>query len=262
MYQKGTELMTPATIKLEPLWIQRFQEPVYDACIANLIGDETPEVMGVSYDHTLRAFDLNGNLVFKTEFPPEITQFISAPITSANSIELISGGTDGIVRLMTKKGKFIWTVDVGGPILSMDIGDVTGDGKKEIILGLENQKIVLIDHRGQILHDGKSQEPVIDTTLGILPNDKNNSMIVLVKSGNVYSVDFANHWNLLFHIDGEPTCFTYSDFNNVNGFIVGYQNGRIKMLDVEGNILMEYVLGEKVSDIDRNCVSISTNRTC
>jgi len=108
-------------IIIERVWTRQFKDAVHNAAIGNLVGNTQPEIMGSSFDHTLKAFDVSGNLKFETEFPPEITQFMCEPITSANAIELISGDINGNVRLMSKKGKFIWATNVNFPVISMDL---------------------------------------------------------------------------------------------------------------------------------------------
>lgn len=246
-------------INLEHIWNKSFKDTVHNAAIGNLVGDINPEILGSSFDHTLKAFDLSGTLKFETEFPPEITQFMCESITTVNAIELISGDINGNIRLMSKKGRFIWSTNVKSAVVSIDIGDVTGDAKLEIIVITQNQRICLINHRGELLFEGDAPTPIIDVSLGPITSNNKQNMIALSRNGDIFTVNFANQWQKLLHLDGLPTCFTHFIFEGMKGFLIGYENGAVKVINTNGLVLAEYACGSRINDIDKRIIKVDND---
>ena len=233
----------------KPLWVRDFDEPVYASSIANLMGTQAPQVLGISYSRILRAFDFEGKEVFKTPFLSDITQFMASSLTDSNQIALISGDTHGYVRAIDLQGKLLWKRKLGAPILCMDIGDVAGDPKKEVIVGLENDYFALLDHEGVILFITESPQPILDVTLGQLPEEPKKSMIILSQKGEIAKVDFKKQWSPIITLKMEISCFTFIKLGDIVGFLVGTKLGDIYLVDIHGKILCHYNCKKEINDI-------------
>jgi hypothetical protein len=242
----------PATkVMFKTLWTRKAAKAVYACSISNLVGDENPEVIVCSFDATMHVYDLKGNELWSTEFSPEITAFMTAPITKDVGVELLSGDVNGVVRLMSKQGNLLWQIKLRSPVICIDTGDVTDDGKKEIIAGLQNQKLLVLDNEGNISGEFELPEPIVGCTVGRPAENVLAPLFVALKSGRVISVDHTGQWQEMFTIKEAPTCITALKFRGMQALAIGTKAGFLKVFDVEGNLLGENNLEEKVRCVNR-----------
>ncbi|OLS13100.1 MAG: hypothetical protein RBG13Loki_3272 [Promethearchaeota archaeon CR_4] len=238
-------------VSFKVLWTRKAAKRVYACSISNLMGDENPEIIVCSFDATMRVYDLKGNELWSTEFSPEITAFIAAPITKDVGVELLSGDVNGIVRLMSKQGNLLWQVKLRSPVICVDTGDMTDDGKKEIIVGLQNQKLLVLDNMGAINGEFELPEPIVGCTVGRPAENVLAPLFVVLKSGRVISVDHTGQWQERFALKEIPTCITSLKFRSMQALAVGTKSGLLKVFDLDGNVLGENNLGEKIRCVNR-----------
>ncbi len=238
-------------VSFKTLWTRKAAKAVYACSISNLVGDENPEVIVCSFDASMHVYDLKGNELWSTEFSPEITAFMTAPITKDVGVELLSGDVNGVIRLMSKQGNLLWQVKLRSPVICIDTGDVTDDGKKEIIAGLQNQKLVVLDNEGNISGEFELPEGIVGCTVGRPAENILAPLFVMLKSGRVISVDHTGQWQEMFNVKEAPTCITALKFRGMQALAVGTKAGSLKIFDLEGNLLGENNLGEKIRCVNR-----------
>jgi outer membrane protein assembly factor BamB len=244
-----------------PIWSKTLSKPTYSCSITNLLADPNPEIMVCCEDELFRAYNLAGKELFQMPFSSNITQFMASSITGTRKIELVSGDTNGIVRMVGLDGKQIWKTELHSPIISMDIGDIISNGKKEIIVGLQNRHVIVLDYLGAIRYDGEAPQPVSDVTLGFFKNEKSETMMVALKTGEIYALDIKNakEWTLLFSTSLSPTAFTYfrTDKELQSRFLIGDKEGKIHIFDQSGSELGNYWVRELVRDIDKEIIELN-----
>jgi len=238
-------------VSFKVLWTRKAAKAIYACSISNLVGDGDPEIIVCSFDATMRVYDLKGNELWSTEFSPEITAFMAAPITKDVGVELLSGDVNGVVRLMSKQGNLLWQVKLRSPVICIDTGDVTDDGKKEIIVGLQNQKLLVLDNGGNISGEFELPEPIVGCTVGRPAENVLAPLFVVLKSGRVISVDHTGQWQEMFSLKDAPTSITSLKFRGMQALALGTKIGLLKVLDLDGNVLGENNLGEKIRCVNR-----------
>ncbi|MFX1329328.1 MAG: hypothetical protein ACFE91_14460 [Promethearchaeota archaeon] len=237
-------------VEIHCIWKRQFKKNVYSCIIANLIGDPEPEIVGCSFGAEMKAFDLEGNEVFLTEFSSNITCFNIASVSKKESIELISGSLEGLIYVMDTKGNPIWSTELASPVICMEIGDLKDDNRDEIIVGLENQMLVGIDNEGISFLEFKAPEPIIDCAIGHFSNDDIGKIFVLLKSGKIINISNEGNSKLVFHLQNQPTCLTLSKIEGQPIMIIGDKFGFIDLINPNEEIIAEYKIGEKVSCLD------------
>ncbi|NHJ21637.1 MAG: hypothetical protein EAX91_11885 [Candidatus Lokiarchaeota archaeon] len=242
--------MTLQYIKLQPLWVRQFQKSVYSCIIANLLGDPDPEIIGCSFSAEMKAFDLKGNEVFITEFSSSITSFKIASVSKQNNIELISGALDGTIYVMDKNGNSIWSTSLNSPVICMETGDIRDDSRDEIIVGLENQRLIGLDNEGKKFLEFKAPEPIMDCTIGYFSDGITKKIFILLKSGKILNILNDIDSELVFDLQYQPTCLTFSNIFNQPTLIVGDKSGFLKALNLNKEIIGNHKLGEKVQCLD------------
>ncbi len=242
--------MTTTKLKFQQAWNRSFKKSIYSCAIANLVGDQKPEVVGCSFSAEMRVFDLKGNELFTTEFSPSITTFKPAAVTKKGGVELVSGDMDGFVRVMDMNGNPVWTTNVKSPVICMELGDLHGDARKEIVVGLENKKILLIDNSGAIELEFTMDEPVIDIAIAWLKNIPDPRIAVLLRSGAVMLLDLAGKLSPAFKLEERGTSISFVQFRTHSFFAVGDKAGILRIYTPDGEIVGKVELGDKVGCID------------
>jgi hypothetical protein len=239
-----------------PVWSKSLSKPTYSCSITNLLGGTQPEIMVCCEDELFRAYNLAGKELLQMPFSSNITQFMASAITGTRKIELVSGDSNGFVRMVGLDGKQIWKTEVGSPVSSMDIGDVINNGKKEIIVGLQNRHIIVLDYLGAIRYNGEAPQPVADVTLGFLTNTTSETMMVALKTGEVYALDIDSpkEWRILFSTPFIPTCITFYRADQKARFLIGDNEGKVHLFDLEGIELGHFWAKELVRDIDKEFI--------
>jgi len=254
--------MIKTKIKIQKNWEVQFKKPVYSCSISNLIGNPPSEIIGCSYDETMRVYNLQGKQLMVNEFSPEITTFIVAPITEEKNAELLSGDIYGIVRLLGKQDNLIWDINLNSPVICGDIGDFLGNGEKEVVLGLQNMKIIILNNTGQVLEAFKAPESIKDCTIIDQSDNFIGRLIVLLKDGRIINFDKDGRWQEIFQLDNNPSSIKFNKLFENQIFIIGYKNGSLKISDLEGDILGEIILKDKIRCLNRNLpiTEIESNR--
>jgi len=251
--------MSKTKIEIQVKWEAKFKKPVYSCSISNIIGDESPEIIGCSFDETMQIYNLQGKQVMVSEFSSKITTFLVAPITMEKNVELLSGDINGIVRLLGKQGNLIWSINLKSPIICNDIGDFLGNGTNEIVLGLQNNKLIFLNEKGQIIESFKAPGGIKDCT--IIDNSDNflGKLIVLLKDGKIINFDKDGRWQEVFQLNDDPTSIKYIKIFGYQILIIGNKSGLLKLSDFEGDILGEISLNNKIRSVNRYLPIIDNN---
>ncbi|MEX2716458.1 MAG: hypothetical protein Q6370_009175 [Candidatus Sigynarchaeota archaeon] len=237
-------------LKFQQAWSRSFKKAIYSCAIANLVGDQKPEIVGCSFSAEMRVFDLKGNELFATEFSPSITTFKPASVTKKGAVELVSGDMDGFVRVMDMNGNPVWTTNVKSPVICMELGDLHGDARKEIVVGLENKKIVVIDNSGAIELEFAMEEAIVDIAIAWLKNVPDARIAVLLRSGSVVMLDLAGRLVPAFKIEERGTSIAFVQYRSHSFIAIGDKAGALRIYTPEGEIVGKIELGAKVGCID------------
>ncbi len=242
--------MPTQLVDIHRIWKRQFKKNIYSCIIANLLGDLEPEVIGCSFGAEMKAFDLEGDEVFLTEFSSNITCFNIASVSKKESIELISGSLEGLIYVMDTKGNPIWSTELASPVICMKTGDLKDDNRDEIIVGLENQKLVGIDNEGISFLEFKAPEPIIDCAIGHFSNDDIGKIFILLKSGKIINISNEGKSKLVFHLQNQPTCLTLCKFEDQSILVVGDRFGFVYLINSKEEVIAEHKIGEKISCLD------------
>lgn len=243
-------MATKTKLKLQQAWSRSFKKSIYSCAIANLVGDMKPEVVGCSFSAEMRVFDLKGNEIFATDFSPSITAFKPAAVTKKGIVELVSGDMDGFVRVMNMNGDPVWTTNVKSPVVCMELGNLHGDERKEIVVGLENKKLVIIDNTGKIELEFTMDEAIADCTIAWLNDIPEGHIAVLLRSGSVVMLGLDGKLKTSFIIEERGTSIAFMQFRAHTFFAVGDKAGALRIYTPGGEIVGKAELGAKIGCLD------------
>ncbi|HEY9704739.1 MAG TPA: PQQ-binding-like beta-propeller repeat protein, partial [Allocoleopsis sp.] len=153
-----------------------------------------------------------------------------------------------------------WNYDSGSLLLSAPIvEDIDGDGKKEIVFGTKNGKIVSIDLEGKSkwIYDAEEQHSEVE--LMFLDTDKANSInstpnisdingdgkkeiVFGTESGRLYVIDNKGKQLWSYKTEGaiRGTPFIQKFANNQTGILFGSTDKNLYFLNAKGQLLWRY----------------------
>jgi WD40 repeat protein len=153
-----------------------------------------------------------------------------------------------------------WKYDVGSLLLSSPIiEDIDGDGKKEIVFGTKDGKIVSIDMNGKPKWAYQTEEKHSQVELMFLDTDKTNSInstpnvadinndgkkeiVFGTESGRVYALDTKGKQLWTYKSDGpiRGAPFIQNFANNQTGILFGSCDKNLYFLNSKGQLLWRY----------------------
>jgi len=232
------------------LWQAKFPRYVRHYAFGDINGDGKLEIIGSDTDKFMKVFDNQGNQLWEFQFelkPPDPmveirsdVQLAAGDLTKDGRDEIIAGSDDSFLRIFNGEGKELWNYQFEGPIHTISVGDLNGDGNLEIAVGAE----------AELDAEGKATE-------------RCKNLIV-----------FNNEGKILWHrkFDGGVFCSVIGDVNNDGKpeLVIGTQNSFIGIFDQNGddigyykfdNFVRKIALGDLDGDGQLEIIGASRDKT-
>jgi len=169
-------------VKLEKV---SFFSPPSD-CYAITIGKitkELPQIVLSCYDDKLHIISPDGTKESSLDWS---TQFTCLAIGSIKGKNLISGGLDGLVRVINTSGKLVWATDLGDSIKSISLGDFEDDKESEALVIAQANTAILLTSNGSVLWRKTFPSRISSAIIGTFESDRKNKAIIMEQDGKVH----------------------------------------------------------------------------
>jgi hypothetical protein len=142
----------------------------------------------------------------------------------------------------------------------METGDIIADSRSEVIVGLENQRLIGLDNEGKEFLKYVAKETILDCTIGYLSDDFLGKIFVLLKSGKLVNVDNKGNSVVVSQLQNSPTSIAFCEFYGQPTLIIGDRAGSIKIINSDLEIIGEYSLEDKITSIDNTIMLSEYNK--
>jgi len=174
--------------------------------IADVDEDGSMEIIVGSYDNRLYLFNLQGAYdnqdtnapresvwSFRTNGVVRSTAVVADIDPDSDGNEIAFGSGDSFLYVLDKDGNMLWNAKTGWIIRSSPaVGDIDGDGREEIAIGSDDEKVWVWNHDGSTL-DGWPQRTGGDVfaapAIGDLGDDGRMEVVAGSADGRVYAWD-------------------------------------------------------------------------
>ena len=274
--------------------MRRKRSWIYDVAVADITGDNKLELIAVCRDKTLRVIDCNGKELWQAKFKRYVRNCTFGDINGDGDLEILGSDTDKYMKVFDKNGKELWNFQFElkppDPMfevrshVKMATGDLTGDGKAEIVARSDDAYLRVFNGEGKELWNYKFEGPVHTITITDLNEDGKPEIIVgaeaiLDSSGKAPAetrnlIVFKHDGGILWHrkFDGGVYCAVVGDINKDGKpeLLIGTQSSYIGIFDKDGidlgyykfdNYIRKIALGDIDGDGQLEIIGASRDKT-
>lgn len=219
--------MKKTLMDIEIVWKKNLGNKVYYCSISG--SDTSPEAMGCTVDGTMHVFNNRGKLLLQSEIPSIMSCVFLARIRGIE--RLMTGDIHGIIRNISREdGHLVWQKKISDPIVSMDVGDINADGRDDVIVILQSNRVVSMEADGKTEMDFGIPGNAIDCST--LPRQP--GIAALLDTGAIIISENSGAWKELFVMNGNPTSMKSIIHCGEPLLVFGFNDGNVKFVDMEG----------------------------
>ncbi len=170
----------------------------YFGSIGTTQNDSNPKIFLLSYDEKLSIYNTEGKRDTQIPFSSDVSAVFIRDLFNDGNPVFISVTYSGEVRISSEQGEEIWKKQMESGILGGAIGKLDYDNQLEIVILLENSKILVLNNQGQIMAKYQHGVDINYVSIGKVHSSKNkvvlfsdleNSLFVLDVSDTVSKLD-------------------------------------------------------------------------
>ncbi|MHA1785428.1 MAG: FG-GAP-like repeat-containing protein [Candidatus Helarchaeota archaeon] len=254
--------------KGEEIWTYPIKKWVLSIAIGDINNDGKTEILFGSRDRKLRALNSKGELIWEQDFGEGHVRYIKiGDVTGDGKNEIIVSTHDGFLYVLKGvTGEEIWTHDFEIEELArielkkytvLDIGDITNNGKKEILVGAEDGTFIIFDGDKKELFSHEFDGPIYDICIadnqiivGAEPKYVKDKAVKGSKSLAVFNYEFKEVFSKTY--DAGVYCIKVGDINGDGNkeIVIGTGSSSIIALNNKGDEKWSYYLDNYVRALD------------
>ena len=130
--------------------------------IVEMLGDDRLEVLTWdTSERRLTALNIEGDTFVERFNASPSEAFYFPPVHASSGTTLIAVAADGRVHAMDRGGELVWSTEAGGRLAAPLVGDITGDGRPEVVVrDAEPRSIRRVAHGAIRAFDASGGAPV------------------------------------------------------------------------------------------------------
>ncbi|HET8847020.1 MAG TPA: PQQ-binding-like beta-propeller repeat protein, partial [Ktedonobacteraceae bacterium] len=208
----------------------------------------------ISKDNEIFAFDHEGRALDPEEeqkaYWYSTGYAIRQVCTNPAGDEIIFASDDRYVYKIDRfTGELIWSYKTNGWVRAVFVGDITGDGKAEILIGSADKHLYLFDDQNQLLVKYSIGYQVQTLTAADIDQDNCQEVLVATNSKELVALtyvydgqshSFVQKWRRSFENRFYTLCITDLEGDGPVEILAGSEDKHIYILNGEGNIIWRH----------------------
>ncbi len=196
--------------------------------------DASTQIFSLDYGDSLRVFDARGTLRSRRKWSSKVRCIAVADIEGEGKDALV-GGVGKKVLVVDHRGSPVWNIRLESNVVACDARDIDGDDAAEVVVALQNNRVILYNDDRDAIFTKTMRDPVADVWLEDITKDTELEIVVADKRGLITILTAAGYELKELQLGSRLTVFAVLSFGKRTLFITGDQSSTLRMWDIDGN---------------------------
>ncbi|RDE14288.1 MAG: hypothetical protein C4K48_06195 [Candidatus Thorarchaeota archaeon] len=232
--------------------------------------DASTQVFSLDYGDRLRVFDATGALTSTRKWSSKVRCIAVADVEGEGQDSLV-GGVGKKVLVVDHRGSTVWNINLESDVVACDARDVDGDDAAEVVVALENNRVILYNDDKDAIFTRNVNQPISDVWLEDITTDNELEVVIAEMTGKVSILTSAGYFLRELQLGDKITVFAVLSFEERKLFVTGDMTPILRVWDIDGNEIaqieesdvpraMATGVPDEISDIAYLVVSTKDNR--
>ena len=205
--------------------------------------DASTQIFSLDYADQLRIFDAKGMLRSTRKWSSKVRCIAVADVEGEGKDALV-GGVGKKVLVVDNRGSPVWNIRLESNVVACDARDIDGDDAAEVVVGLQNNRIILYNDDTDAIFTRTMRNPIADVWLEDITKDSELEIVVADKTGVVTVLTAAGYQLKELELGSHLTVFAVLSFESRTLFITGDQSSTLRIWDLDGNEVDRLEVGD------------------
>jgi hypothetical protein len=205
--------------------------------------DASTQIFSLDYGDRLRIFDARGILRSTRKWSSKVRCIAVADVQGEGKDALV-GGVGKRVLVVDHRGAPIWKIGLESPVVACDARDVDGDGAAEVVVALENRRVVLWNDDKDAIFSRTMRNPIADVWLEDMTNDTELEAVIADKSGLVTVLTSAGYQLQEIQLGNDLNTFAVLSFGDRKLYVTGDRTSTLRLWNLDGEEVTRIPLDE------------------
>ncbi len=196
--------------------------------------DASTQIFSLDYGDQLRVFDAKGILRSARKWSSKVRCIAVGDIEGEGKDALV-GGVGKKVLVVDHRGSPVWNIRLESNIVACDARDIDGDDAAEVVVALENNRVILYNDDRDTIFAKTMRDPVADVWLEDITKDTELEVVVAEMSGLVTVLTAAGYQLKELQLGSSLSVFAVLSFSDRILFITGDHSSTLRIWDIDGN---------------------------
>jgi hypothetical protein len=196
--------------------------------------DASTQIFSLDYADRLRIFDARGTLRSTRKWSSKVRCIAVADVRGEGKDSLV-GGVGRKLLVVDHRGKAFWRISLESPVVACDARDVDGDGAAEVVVALQNRRVVLWNDDKDAIFSRNMRNPVADVWLEDITNDSELETVIADRSGLVTVLTSAGYQLQEIQLGENIRTFAVLSFGEKKLFVTGDNSSVLRLWELDGS---------------------------
>ncbi|MHA2214139.1 MAG: zinc ribbon domain-containing protein, partial [Candidatus Thorarchaeota archaeon] len=196
--------------------------------------DAKTQIFSLDYSDKLRVYDARGTLRSTRKWSSKVRCIAVADVEGVGKDSLV-GGVGKKVMVVDHQGSPIWNISLESSVVACDARDIDGDDAAEVVVALQNRRVILWNDDKNALFSRTMDRPVADVWLEDITNDTELEVVIADRKGVVTILTAAGYKLKELQLGSSLTTFAVLTFGERRLFVTGDRSSELKIWDIDGN---------------------------
>ena len=204
--------------------------------------DASAQVFSLDYGDRMRIFDAKGMLRSTRKWSSKVRCIAVADIEGEGKDALV-GGVGKKVLVVDHRGSTVWNIRLESDVIACDARDVDGDDAAEVVVALENKRIILYNNDKDAIFTRNVDSPIADVWLEDITKDTELEVVIADKNGKITILTAAGYHLKELQLGNRITVFAVLSFDERILFVTGDLSSTLRIWDIDGNEIQRLDVG-------------------